>query len=75
MQILSFQLMPLLLQGKFKDMFLGQFFNDVHSPYMKCRKGHISLLKDQLSPLDIYNLHQQTAGEGHVLHTKIPKGW
>lgn len=60
MQILSFQLMPLLLQGKFKDMFLGLIFKDIHSPFVKCIKalGHIFLLKDQVSPLDTYGLHQ-----------------
>lgn len=75
MQILSFQLMPLLLQGKFKDMFWGLVFKGVHSPFVKCRKalGPIFFLKDQESPLDIYCLPQQTPGEGHVLQSKLPK--
>lgn len=76
MQILSFQLMPLLLQGKFEDMFLGLVFKDINSPFVKCRKalGHIFFLKDQVSPLTIYSQHQQTPGEGQVFQSKFPKG-
>lgn len=53
MQILSFQLMPLLLQGKFKGMFLGLVFKKVHSLFVKYRKaqGHIFFLKEPREPI------------------------